>query len=390
VVVAVVDTGVDLSHPDLEPNAWRNSAEQPNGTDDDGDGLIDDVAGWSFGRGSGDVADPSGHGTHVAGLAAGRGGNGVASAGVCWHCTILPVDVYRDDGRGTLQDLADGMEFAAARARIVNLSLESPVTSAGVAAVVAAHPDRLFVVAAGNGGRDIDAAPSYPCSVAAPNLVCVTADDGGMPAAGANWGARTVHLAAPGVALVSSAPGGGTSAMTGSSFAAPLVSGTAGLLWSWRPDATVSQVRDALLAGADRLPGWAGRTATGGRLNALGALRALAAARGEPPPGGAVEPAAAPVSGSAASSRVMRRAPLPVPSLRARLRRGVLLVRLHCRSEARACAGTARALGGVRRFGVPAGASRVVRFRAGRLGARRVWVVVSAGARRRAYRVRVA
>src|SRR5688500_10092248 len=155
------------------------------------------------------------------------------------------------------------MAFAARHARVVNLSLESPVTSDEVGAAVTAHPDRLFVVSAGNGGRDVDAAPSYPCAVEATNLICVAADDAGVPAEGANWGARSVHLAAPGVGLVSSAPGGGTSVMTGSSFSAPLVAGTAALLWSWRPDAGVAQVREAVLAGADRLPAWAGRTATG-------------------------------------------------------------------------------------------------------------------------------
>src|SRR5918999_663771 len=81
-------------------------------------------------------------------------------------------------------------------------------------------------------------------------------------AEGANWGARSVPRAAPGVALVSSAPGGGTATMTGSSFAAPLVAGTAALLWSWRPEATVDEVRTAILGGADRLPAWDGRTAT--------------------------------------------------------------------------------------------------------------------------------
>ncbi len=402
VVVAVVDTGVDLSHPDLAANAWRNTAEQANGADDDGDGLVDDMLGWSFGRGSGDVADPSGHGTHVAGLVAARGGNGIASAGVCWSCRILPVDVYREGGRGTLEDLARGMEYAAARARIVNLSLESPVSSDAVARVVTSHPDRLFVVSAGNGGRDVDATPSWPCAVAAPNLLCVAADDGGSPAAAANWGAGNVDLAAPGVGLVSTAPGGGTSAMTGSSFAAPLVAGTAGLLWSWRPDATVEQVRAALLEGADRLPAWLGRTATGARLNAIGALRALARARGEEPPAAPVAPAVAaepagpvsPVSASASSSSAVAPAPLAVVLPRARVARGSIGVRLVCGSRTRGCSGEVRALGRTRPFVVGARGSRTVRFLAPRpfrrASSRSLRVLVTAGERRRTYRVSVA
>jgi subtilisin family serine protease len=402
VVVAVVDTGVDLSHPDLAPNAWRNAGEQANGADDDGDGLVDDLAGWSFGRDSGDVADPSGHGTHVAGLVAARGGNGIASAGVCWSCTILPVDVYREGGRGTLHDLASGMAYAAERARIVNLSLESPVASEEVASVVTSHPDRLFVVSAGNGGRDVDAAPSWPCAVAAPNLLCVAADDAGAPAEGANWGARSVHLAAPGVALVSTAPGGGVAAMTGSSFAAPLVAGTAALLWSWRPDASVEEVRAAILAGADRLGSWSGRTVTGARLNAIGALRAFAALRGEQPPDAVVAPVspsavAAPVSATASSSSPVLPSPLAIVSPRARASRGGVRVRLHCGSRVNTCTGTLHALGQLRRFTVAPHRSVTVRLRARRafrLGARRssgasLRVVVRAGSRSRLFRVRV-
>ena len=392
VVVAVVDTGVDVSHPDLAPNAWRNAGELANGTDDDGDGLVDDLGGWSFGRDSGDVADPSGHGTHVAGLVGARGGNGIASAGVCWSCRILPVDVYREGGRGTLHDLASGMAYAAERARIVNLSLESPVASDEVAAVIRAHPDRLFVVSAGNGARDVDATPSWPCAVREPNLLCVAADDGGAPAEGANWGAGAVHLGAPGVALVSTAPGGGTAAMTGSSFAAPLVSGTAALLWSWRPEASVEQVRGAILDGADRLPAWSGRTVSGARLNVAGALRALASARGEAPPApGApapVEPAAAtaPVSGSASSSSPVLPAPLAIVSPRAHRAGGKVRLRLHCGSRVRTCSGTLRALGQARRFTVVPRRSALVRLRS---SARSLRVLVEAGERRRVFRVRV-
>ncbi|HEX8122654.1 MAG TPA: S8 family serine peptidase [Solirubrobacteraceae bacterium] len=399
VVVGVIDTGVDLTHPDLAPNAWVNAGEQAgNGTDDDGDGLVDDVAGWSFGHDTGDVADPNGHGTHVAGLVAARGGNGIASAGVCWTCTLLAVDVYRDGGRGTLHDLASGMAYAAERARIVNLSLESPVSSDEVAAVVTDHPDRLFVVSAGNGGHDVDATPSWPCAIAAPNLLCVAADDDGRPAEAANWGARSVHLAAPGVGLVSTAPGGGTAAMTGSSFAAPLVSGTAALLWSWRPEAGVSEVRDAILAGADAMPAWAGRTVTGARLNVFGALRALAAARGEqPPPAPApVQVAAAPpapVSASSSSSSIVRPAPLAVVMPRARVRRGVVSVRLLCGSRTRGCSGTVHVLGGARRFSLVSRGARTERFRLRRAfrarSPRRLRVVVDAGDRSRVYRVRV-
>ena len=377
-MVAVVDTGLDVGHPDLAANVWRNGGETVNGADDDGDGLVDDVSGWSFGRASGDVADATGHGTHVAGLVGARGGNGLASAGMCWSCTILPVDVYRPGGRATLADLANGMEYAASRARIVNLSLESPIGSEAVAATIARHPDRLFVVSAGNGGRDLEAAPSYPCSIGGPNVLCVAADDDGALAEGSNWGARSVHLAAPGVALVSTAPGGGTSAMTGSSFAAPLVAGTAALLWSWRPDASVEEVRAAILAGADRLPGWSGLSASGARLNAFGALRALAAARGE-----RLAAEAAPVSTSAASRGA---AALAVP-LRVRSARRALLVRLACRSQA-PCTGVLRVAGRRRPFALAAGEVTTLRLRA--RARRSVLVAVVAGGRSRVQRLRVA
>jgi hypothetical protein len=181
-------------------------------------------------------------------------------------------------------------------------------------------------------------------------------------------------------------------AMTGSSFAAPLVTGAAALLWSWRPDATLAQVRAAILDGASRLPEWTGRTATGARLNVLGALRALAAARGEALPEAPVMAAggSGPVSASAdSSSPVAAPVPLAFVAPRARVARGAVRVRLVCASRTRACSGTVRVLGRSRAFALAPRAARAFRFPLRRARSQRLRVLVEAGERRRTFTVRV-
>jgi subtilisin family serine protease len=110
VTVAVVDTGVDLSHRDLAPNLWTNPGEIPgNGIDDDGDGIVDDVHGADFANGDGDPSDDNGHGTHVAGIVAARGGNGVGVAGLAWRARIMAVKVLGADASGDMATVAAGV-----------------------------------------------------------------------------------------------------------------------------------------------------------------------------------------------------------------------------------------------------------------------------------------
>lgn len=213
--IAVVDTGVDLVHPDLAANLWSNPGELPNGLDDDGNGRVDDLHGWDFADGDDDPSDDHDHGTHVAGTAAAVAGNGVGVAGVAPQARLMAVRVLGAGGSGAMSDVISGVLYAAQEgASVINLSLGAPADpgdAAGLAALwndaaaqAAAH-GALLVVAAGNDASDNDTWPDFPCSATAPTIVCVAAlgTDGRFDASYSNRGARSVDLAAPGSAILS-------------------------------------------------------------------------------------------------------------------------------------------------------------------------------------------
>jgi subtilisin family serine protease len=218
VVVAVVDSGVASQHPDLDGNLWANPGETLNGADDDGNLLVDDVAGWDFrghpGEGQdNDPADLNGHGTHVAGTIGAEGDNAIGTAGVNWDVRLMPLRVTNAGGSANNADIASAFSYAGAEgADIVNASLGGGGASQAVADAVAAAPGTLFVVAAGNGGADgvgddNDVTPSFPCNITAPNLICVastTKDD--LLSGFSNFGDVSVDLAAPGSQVRSSFP----------------------------------------------------------------------------------------------------------------------------------------------------------------------------------------
>jgi subtilisin family serine protease len=277
ITVAVVDSGVDTSHPDLASNVWTNPGEtggrESNLADDDGNGFIDDWRGWDWVEDDNDPADPLGHGTHTAGTVGAVGNNGVGVSGVSWHVGLMPLRVIDGSGIGYATDVAEAFTYAARMgAEVVNASLSGPAFSQPMYDAIAAAPLTLFVVAAGNEGKDNDASPSYPCNFDLPNMMCVTATGQFNELTPfSNWGARSVDLAAPGMRIVSTWPGGGYAEGIGTSAAAPHVSGTAALVWSRVPGGVLA-VRGRLLAGTESLPELRGRTVTGGRVNAAGAL----------------------------------------------------------------------------------------------------------------------
>jgi subtilisin family serine protease len=282
VTVAVVDTGVDLAHRDLAPNLWTNPGEVPgNGVDDDGDGFVDDVHGADFANRDGDPTDDNGHGTHVAGIVAARGNNGVGVAGLAWRARIMAVKVLGADASGDMATVAEGVRYAVAHgARVINLSLTGPSPGPALAAAVAeaAAANVLVVAAAGNTHADDDAVATYPAALDAANLVAVTSSDQrGRLAPSASFGRSSIDLAAPGEEILSTARGGGYELRSGSSMAAAQVSGAAVLLASARPNLGWSGMRSALLGSArpTSLP------VAAGRLDVAGALRrVMGAARG--------------------------------------------------------------------------------------------------------------
>jgi thermitase len=351
-VVAVIDTGVDYNHADLKANLWRNLGEsglgrEKNGVDDDLNGRVDDWRGWDFVGADNDPADLNGHGTHVSGTIAADRGNGVGVAGIAdGGATVMPIRVLDEAGSGRVSDVIQAYAYAFNEgAKVVNLSLGSTASSRSEHDAIAAFPTMLFVAAAGNGGADgvgdnNDAVATYPCAYLLANVVCVAASDNrDQLASFSNYGATSVDLAAPGVNIASTWPGGGYSWSSGTSMATPHVSGAAALLLDAAPTALPPDLATALMSGADASAAFTGRTVSGGRLNVLRSLRTVADV-------GVGEPAPAPApggggSGSGSSSttggvadRVPPRISIGRGSLRttALLRRGLRL-RLRC-SEA--------------------------------------------------------
>ena len=210
-VIAIVDTGVDLTHPDLEPNLWTNPGEvgKVDGVDNDDNGKVDDVHGYDFSDGDPDPDDYNFHGTHVAGIAAAVDDNALGVAGVAPEAEIMAVRVLDGDGSAFSSEVAEGIDYAAENgADVINLSLSGPADSEdklmSVAVDVAAKKDAVVVAAAGNEGADNDSEPSTPCALPQPNLICVAAlNQNGALASFSNFGAKSVDLAAPGTHILS-------------------------------------------------------------------------------------------------------------------------------------------------------------------------------------------
>ena len=214
-VIAIVDTGVDLTHPDLEPNLWTNTAEAGGAVevDDDLNGKVDDIHGYDVSDKDGNPDDYNFHGTHVAGIAAAADENTLGVAGVAPEAEIMAVRVLDGDGSGFSAEVSEGIEYAAENgADVINLSLSGPANPnedklMSAAVNLAATEDAVVVVAAGNEGVDNDSEPSTPCTLPQANLICVAAlNRDGELASFSNFGDKSVDLAAPGGGDV---PGGG-------------------------------------------------------------------------------------------------------------------------------------------------------------------------------------
>lgn len=285
-VVAVIDTGADYNHPDLAANIWTNSTELNGqaGVDDDGNGFIDDVRGWDFANNDNDAMDDHSHGTHVAGTIAAVGNNGVGVVGVNWSARVMPLKFLNASGNGTTAAAIAALNYAVQMgARVSNHSYGGgPFDRANFDAIAAAGTaGHLVVAAAGNGdffGRAInnDTTPFYPASYNPDpdNVISVAATDSADKFASfSNYGATSVDLAAPGVSIYSTVPGGYGS-KSGTSMAAPHVAGAAALAWAVDPTLTMTQVRARILAGTDPIGALnpTRPTVTNGRLNVANAI----------------------------------------------------------------------------------------------------------------------
>jgi subtilisin family serine protease len=288
-VVAVIDTGVDYNHPDLAANIWTNAPELNGlaGFDDDGNGFVDDVRGWDFANNDNNPMDDHSHGTHVAGTIAGVGNNGVGVVGVNWSARVMPLKFLDAGGYGTTAAAISALNYAVQMgARVSNHSYGDGVFSqANLDAITAAgnapNGGHLVVAAAGNGnffGSPInnDSAPFYPASYKPnpDNVISVAATDSADKfASWSNYGATSVDLAAPGVNIYSTVPGGyGTK--SGTSMASPHVAGAAALIWAADPTLTMAQVRTRILTTTDSIQALNPNrpTVTNGRLNVANAM----------------------------------------------------------------------------------------------------------------------
>lgn len=283
IVVAVLDTGIDLAHPDLAAAIWVNPGEIPdNGVDDDGNGFVDDVYGWDFADNDNLPDDDHGHGTHVAGIAAAALNNGIGIAGVAGGVTIMPVDVFQG-GIGTYEDLIRAIIYAADNgAHVINMSLGASSYSRGEEMAVDYAWSRgvVVVAAAGNTARE-----SYHYPAAHANVIAVAATTADDYLASFSTRGDFVDVAAPGLRVYSTFRGGGYVFMSGTSMASPHVAGLAALILSRNPGLPPAQVRQLIEATVTDL-GPTGRDIYfgHGRINAYLALTKTTPAADPPAP----------------------------------------------------------------------------------------------------------
>ncbi|MBA4396856.1 MAG: hypothetical protein C0394_05675 [Syntrophus sp. (in: bacteria)] len=291
VIIAVIDTGVDYNHPDLAENIWINPGEIPgNGIDDDGNGLIDDVRGWDFSGNHGtvednDPADKDGHGTHVAGIIAARGNNGLGIAGAAWTARLMVLKVQADN-KTTMEslDIIQAIDYAVAKgARLINCSFGGETYSEieYQAFTRLRTAGMLTICAAGNDGKNIDAVAgnkTYPASYSLDNIIAVAASDqSDQLASFSNYGSESVHLMAPGVSVLSTCRNALYCEKQGTSMAAPSVTGVAALLLTKVPMLSYAQLKSAIMNTVDPIASVATKLITGGRLNAAAALASVRA-----------------------------------------------------------------------------------------------------------------
>lgn len=273
-IIAILDSGVDLNHPDLVRNLWTNPGEIPgNGIDDDGNGVVDDVHGFDARHQTGAPQDEHSHGTHVAGTIAAEGNDGKGIVGVNWEARLMPVRIFDKDGKTDAATILRGVTYATRMgARLTSNSWGGGNYNQSIKEAFEASP-ALHIMASGNSKKNNDAVPHYPSSYDLPNKVVVAATDrkDGL-ARFSNYGATSVDLAAPGVDIYSTVPGGGYASKSGTSMATPHVTGAAALVATAFPGITNDELKRRLMDSADPLPSLVGKVVSGGRLNAASAL----------------------------------------------------------------------------------------------------------------------
>ena len=284
IVTAVIDTGIDYTHPDLAANIWRNTDElSGNGIDDDGNGFVDDVRGWDFVNNDSDPMDDNGHGTHVAGTIGAVGNNGVGVTGVAWNASIMPLKFLDQAGSGSLSNAIKAIQYARVNgAKIINASWGGGGFSSALQSAITQFitSGGLFVAAAGNESTNNDVTPSYPANY--PGVISVGASTRtDTRASFSNYGSN-VDVFAPGQSILSTLPGNRYGSLSGTSMATPQVAGALALLWGQNLTLSGSTIAQSLMNNTDNVL----RTtnSTYGRINVGAAATALRASNPGTPP----------------------------------------------------------------------------------------------------------
>ncbi len=254
VIIAVTDSGIDYRHEDIQANMWP--------------GL-----GQNFSGPGSDPMDYQGHGTHLAGIIGAVGNNALGISGVNWNVSLMALKFISTTG-GSVADEVQAIEYAVQNgAQVFNMSYGSIQPSAIEKDAIAAAEDILFVAAAGNSALDNDLTPLFPASYDLSNIISVAATDPDDHLASfSSYGPYTVHVAAPGLNILSTLPGNNYGNKSGTSMSAPYVSGLAGLILAQNPNLSVAQLKDRILCSTDKIPELEGKTLTQGRINAHQAL----------------------------------------------------------------------------------------------------------------------
>lgn len=297
VVVGVIDTGIVLDHEDLEANLWQNPGEtgtdangndkRTNGIDDDGNGYVDDYQGWDFIDGDNTPNDQHGHGTHCAGLVGAVGSNGTGVAGVNWNVSVVALKIFGGSGSTSEAAIVEAIEYANMMGfDITNNSWGGPASGewgeGGKDVIYEAikaggEKGHLFVFAAGNSGANSDQKPLIPGAYDLDSILSVAATTSRDGLANfSNYGVTTVDIGAPGAGIFSTIKRGFFGRqygnMSGTSMAAPIVTGAAALVKAVNPSFSSSEIKEKLMSTADQVNSLKGKTVTGGRLNVYRAI----------------------------------------------------------------------------------------------------------------------
>lgn len=280
IIVAVIDSGIRYTHEDLEPNLWQNSDEIPdNNRDDDRNGVVDDQYGYNAVNHSGDPWDDDGHGTLVSGVIGAVGNNRIGSTGVAWEVQIMALKFLDSDGEGRTSDAIACIDYALSHnANIINASWGGNGRSRSLERAIrraAQSRNVLFVTAAGNDHMNIDRSPDYPASYSLSNIITVgSSTRSDRPSSASNFGRNSVDLFAPGSQIYTCNASSDRSYgfASGTSLAAPFVTGTLALMIAADPGISAFELTDHLLSSVDRLSTLEGLSVSEGRLNMAKAL----------------------------------------------------------------------------------------------------------------------